>query len=113
MGKSKSVLLARMDDHTVRGADLRSLNGKTIGVYERATENICCLKEYLSINGLECEIKTYSFEEISVAGNLYPYLESGEVDMLLGNGFENVSSFRIVASFDSQPYYLVTNVGNQ
>lgn len=113
MGKSKSVLLARMDDHTVRGADLRSLNGKTIGVYERAAENIRRLKEYLSINGLECEIKTYSFEEISAAGNLYPYLESGEVDLLLGNGFENASSFRVVASFDSQPYYLVTNVGNQ
>lgn len=113
IGYSKSVLMARLNDERVNGYDLRSLNGKTIGVYERAVENIRRLKEYLSMHNLDCEIRTYSLEQLSPEGNLYPYLESGEVDLLLGNGFENPPEFRVVISFDSQPYYIVTNLGNQ
>lgn len=45
IGYSKSVLMARKDDSSINSYDLRSLNGKTIGVYERAQENIRRLKE--------------------------------------------------------------------
>lgn len=79
----------------------------------RALENISRLQEYLTIHNLDCEIRTYSYEDLSCWGNLYLYLENGEVDLLLGNNFENPPGFRIVASFDSQPYYIVTTVGNQ
>lgn len=113
IGYSKSVLMARKDDSSINSHDLRSLNGKTIGVYERAQENIRRLKEYLSMHDLDCEIRTYSYEQLTEDGKLYPYLENGEVDLLLGNGFEDPMNFRIIASFDSQPYYIVTHVGNQ
>ncbi|MBS6954595.1 MAG: transporter substrate-binding domain-containing protein [Enterocloster asparagiformis] len=113
IGSSKSVLMARLDDDSVNSYDLRSLNGKTIGVYERASENVRRLQEYLSMNSLDCEIRSYSFEQLTPDGKLYPYLENGEVDLLLGNGFEDPPEFRIVAAFESQPYYIVTNVGNQ
>lgn len=113
IGYSKSVLMARLDDDSINAYDLRSLNGKTIGVYERAVENIRRLKEYLSMHNLNCDIHTYSFEQLGEDGKLYPYLENGEVDLLLGNGFEDPPEFRIVTSFESQPYYIVTNVGNQ
>lgn len=113
IGYSKSVLMAREDDDRIGGHDLRSLNGKTIGVYERAAENVRRLREYLSMQGLDCEIRTYTYEQLSPEGKLYPYLENGEVDLLLGNGFEDPPGFRTVASFESQPYYIVTNVGNQ
>ncbi|WP_276933762.1 ATP-binding protein [Dielma fastidiosa] len=113
IGYSKSVLIARYDDKQINGFDLRSLNGKTIGVYERAAENIRRLKEFLTINDLECELHAYSYEELSIDGNLYPYLASGEVDMLLGNGFEDPDGFRTVAAFNSQPFYIVTQVGDQ
>ncbi|MDT4533684.1 ATP-binding protein [Eisenbergiella tayi] len=113
IGYSKSVLMARKDDSSINSYDLRSLNGKTIGVYERAQENIRRLKEYLSMHDLDCEIRTYSYEQLTEDGKLYPYLENGEVDLLLGNGFEDPMNFRIIASFDSQPYYIVTHVGNQ
>ena len=36
----------------------------------------------------------------------------GEVDMLLGNTLEIGGEFRMVASFQAQPYYIVTTVGN-
>ncbi|WP_295579397.1 ATP-binding protein [uncultured Oscillibacter sp.] len=113
IGYSKSVLMARLDDDRINSNDLRSLNGKTIGVYNRAQENIRRLKEYLAMHGLDCELRSYTFEQLAPDGKLYPYLESGEVDLLLGNGFEDPEEFRIVATFESQPYYIVTGEGNQ
>ena len=113
IGCSKSVLMARGDDDSLNGYDLRSLNGKRIGVYERAVENIRRLKEYLSMHNLDCEIRAYSYEQLGPDGELYPYLENGEVDLLLGNGFEDPPGFRVVASFESQPYYIVTALGDQ
>ena len=40
MGRSRAVLLCRRDDESILGYDLSSLEGKTIGVYDRATEKI-------------------------------------------------------------------------
>ena len=113
IGYSRAVLMARLDDESINSYDLRSLNGKTIGVYERAVENIRRLREYLSMHDLDCEIRAYRFDQLTADGNLYPYLEKGEVDLLLGNGFEDPPEFRVVTSFESQPYYIVTSVGNQ
>lgn len=113
IGYSRSALMAREDDKSINSYDLRSLNGKTIGVYERAVENIRRLKEYLSMQGLDCRIRTYSFEQLTEDGELYPYLANGEVDLLLGNEGENPPEFRVVTSFESQPYYIVTHAGNQ
>lgn len=112
-GYSRSTLLARRDDRSVRSNDLESLNGKTIGVYERAEENIRRLQEFLKMNGLNCSLRYYSYEELSETGDLYYYLESGEVDLLLGNLVEGVETLRVVVSYNSQPYYIVTNVGNK
>ncbi len=36
------------------------------------------------------------------------FLESGDVDLLLGKSTEIGSKFMIAASFDSQPHYIVT-----
>ena len=113
IGYSKSVLLARFDDNRLNSYDLRTLNGMTIGVYERASENVRRLKEFLSSNNIDCELRYYKYEDLNAEGNLYPFLASGEIDLLLGNGFENPPNFRTVTSFNSQPYFIVTNVGNQ
>ena len=48
-----------------------------------------------------------------VDGNLYQCLEDREVDMLLGNNTDAMERFRVVAEFDSQPYYIVTTPDNQ
>ena len=112
IGYSKTVIFAREDDDSVQNYNLRSLNGKTIGVYDRAVENIRRLKQYLSMNDLDCTLKYYTFEQL-VDGNLYPYLKDGEVELLLGNSVEAKQGVRAVVSFDSQPYYIVTKAGNQ
>ena len=63
-GYSKLVLLARRNDNTVKSFDLATLNGKTIGVFERASENIRRLQIYLDLNNLDCTLKYYSYEQL-------------------------------------------------
>lgn len=110
-GRSRAVLLCLQDDDRLMGYDLTSLNGKTIGVFEKATDKIRYLEEYLASNGLECQLRYYKYEDME-DGSLYKKLRGGEVDMLLGNNLEAGGEFRMVASFQAQPYYIVTTVGN-
>lgn len=112
-GYSKLILLSRQNDDTIKSYDLNTLRGKTIGVYERAKENIRRLQIYLDLNKLDCELKYYTYEQIAEAGNLNPYLEQGEVDLLLGNSGDISGGFRVAASFDSQPHYIVTRPDDQ
>ncbi len=107
-GYSKLILLARRNDETIKGYDLNTFNGKTIGVYERAKENIRRLQIYLELNQLDCTLKYYDYEQMHETGDLNQFLESGEVDLLLGNSADAGDSFYVAASFDSQPHYIVT-----
>lgn len=113
MGCSRGLLLGRKDDHSIHSYDIKSLNGKTIGVYESATENIRRLEEFLAINELECPIRYLKYEDSTQRGNFYLYLENGEIDLLLGNLADNNPSFRVVLSYDSQPYYIVARPGDK
>ncbi|MCD2493397.1 transporter substrate-binding domain-containing protein [Lacrimispora sp. NSJ-141] len=112
-GYSKLILLARKDDDGIKSYDLSSFNGKTIGVFERASENIRRLQIYLDLNDLDCTLKYYNYDQLMETGNLNQFLESGEVDLLLGNSADSGESFYIAASFDSQPHYIVTVPGSQ
>lgn len=111
-GSSYATLLARKDDNSLKSYDLNTLSGKTIGVYERAAEKIRRLNEFLTINGIECEFKYYQVEDLYGDGNLYRFLENGEVDLLLANDTEESEKLKTVVKFAAQPYYIVTNIGN-
>ena len=113
MGYSRSLLLARSDDRSIHSYDLESMNGKTIGVYENARENIRRLKEFMAINGSYCNIRYYKQEDMVGKIGLYPYLAKGEIDLLLNNVAHISDSVRVVVAYDSQPYYIVTNPGNK
>lgn len=105
-GRTRSVLLADWEDESIRGFDYSELNGKTIAVHSRATENIRRLEEFLSMNKLECTIVPYDPE---VSGySLHPFVESGQTDLMLGNQADDDGTLRAVAYFEAQPHYLVT-----
>lgn len=112
-GYSKLILWARKEDSSIRGYDLRSFNGKTIGVFEQAAENIRRLKIYLELNNIDCTLKYYNYDQLMEKGNLNQYLENGEVDLLLSSSTVTEDQFYIAATFDSQPHYIVTSVGNK
>lgn len=111
-GHSRSVLLARREDTSIKSYDAKDLNGKVIGVYANAKENIRRLEAFLKLNGVEYTLKRYTSDQL-VDGNLYGHLADGEVDLLLGNSTELPEGCRVVTSFESQPLYMVTTVGNQ
>ena len=114
MGYSRSLLLARSDDRTIHSYYLESMNGKTIGVYENAKENIRRLKEFLAINGLDCKFQYYSLKDMQKNDEgLYFYLMNGEIDLLLSGIIYNHDSVRVIATYNSQPYYIVTNPSNK
>lgn len=110
IGSSRGILLCRKDDSDIKSYELSSLNGKTIGVYDRATSKIDYMKEFLDKNNLDCTIRYYSHEDMGEDENLYEHLRNGDVDLLMGNDSDKDEDFRIVTSFDAQPYYLVTQV---
>lgn len=90
------------------------MNGKIIGVYENAKENIRRLKEFLAINGLDCKFQYYSLKDMQKNDEgLYFYLMNGEIDLLLSGIIYNHDSVRVIATYNSQPYYIVTNPGNK
>lgn len=107
-GYSKLFLLANRKDNTIKSYDFHTFDGKTIGVYQRAKENIRRLKAYLKLNNLDCTIKYYTYEQMQETGDLDQFLEHGEVDFLLGNSSDAKDEFFVAASFDSQPHYIVT-----
>lgn len=111
-GYTKAVLLARQDDGTIKGYDLKDLNGTTIGVVQRATDNVRRLQEFLSANSLVCTIKPYTSEE-AAAKQMDLDLEAGRIDLKLGNAPDDTGTFRAVAYFDAQPHYLVTQPDNK
>lgn len=111
-GYSKLILLARHNDPEIKGYDLSSFEGKTIGVFDRATENIRRLQIYLDLNDLDCTLKYYSYDELMQTGSLTQFLQSGDCDLLLGNSTDAGEDFYVAASFDSQPHFLVTQPGN-
>lgn len=110
-GRSRAVLLCRRDDNSLRSYNLSTLNGKTIGVYEKATDKINHLNEFLHSYDLDCKLRYFTHDDMQ-DGNLYQQLRNGEVDMLLGNDLEVGGEFRMVTSFQAQPYYIVTTLGN-
>ncbi|WP_040197130.1 ATP-binding protein [Candidatus Soleaferrea massiliensis] len=111
-GNTKAVLLARQDNEDIKGYDLRDLNGKTIGVVARATDNVRRLEEYLSVNGLDYTLKPYTSEEVA-ANQINLDLETGKIDLKLGNATDDTGEFRAVAYFDAQPHYLVAQPDNK
>lgn len=113
MGSSRAILLCRKDDKDIKSYNLKSLNGKTIGVYEQAKAKIEYLNEFLHQNNLDCTLKYYTHEEMEDEENLYRFLRNGEVDLLLGNDGDRDEAFRTVTSFEAQPYYLVTQIRNK
>lgn len=111
IGYSRSLLFARNDDRSIHSYDLESMNGKTIGVYENARENIRRLKEFITINGLHCNIRYFKRKDLEKKDGLYYFLKNREVDLVLNNA--PYDSVRVVAAYNSQPYYIVTTPGNQ
>lgn len=106
MGTSYSWLIYRRDDQSIRDFDLTTLNGKTIGVYSRATGKLRRLQNFLDFNNLACEIKLY--DDVLAYEHC---LDQGDADLMLSSDVFMTEDYNVAAKFDSDPYYFVTKKG--
>ncbi|MCH1984113.1 ATP-binding protein [Ruminococcus sp. OA3] len=113
MGNSRVTLLGRRNDNRLKSFDLQTLNGMVIGVYEKSEEKIRRLTEFLKLNDLDCTLKYYQHDEMSEDENLFQHLKNKEVDLLMGNEMDSDPQLRVVTSFNAQPYYIVTQPGEE
>ena len=102
MGSNFSLLFYKKTHPDIKGFDLTTLNGKTIGVYSKATDKIERLANFLEFNNLDCALRYYDDEESYGAS-----LDSGEVDVLLSSDIEMRDDCDVAARFRSEPYYIV------
>ena len=47
----------------------------------------------MSVNGIYCNFKYYTYDDLLVTGNLNRFLENGDVDLLLGNSSDAGDEF--------------------
>lgn len=111
-GHSKSILVVRKDDYSINAYNTMTMNGKIIGVFENAGENIRRMQQVLAVEGIDYTIKSYQYEDMT-DGNLLEHLKNGEVDMLLATNLTDTENFRIAKTFDAQPHYIVTSEGKE
>lgn len=103
MGSNYSLLIYSKSDPTIKGFELSTLNGKTIGVLRRATNKIERLKRFLEFNDISCQLVYYDDEESYIN-----CLDNKAVDLILGSDIEMKDTYNVAAKFESEPSYLVT-----
>lgn len=102
MGSNYSVLLYKESNADIKSFDLNTLNGKTIGVFGKASDKINRLMNFLDFNSLECGIRYYDDEE-----SYRRCLDDGEVDIMLSSDIEIPDDCDVAARFKAEPYYIV------
>lgn len=106
-GYAKTMLITDENHPELKSYDLSSLNGKKIGVYKPAVENIKRLEQFLSMHDLDCELVYYTYEEAHPDEFFFSHITDGEVDMLLSSSTMSDCQNRVITYFDSQPHYIV------
>ncbi len=111
-GRSRILLLARWEDEDILNNDINSLEGKTIGISQRATETREYLEMFLKMYHVNVNMREFTIEEF-VNGGLDYYLENGEVDVIVGRAADNYGKFRTIEYIDAQPHYIVCRKDDQ
>lgn len=109
LGYYRNILYARNVDKRIKSYDLKTLNGMTIGVRTKHVEK---LETFLGMNNLSCNLQVITDEEIEAEGEIFSFLDSGKVDLVLDDMTYAGQGYYAAASFESIPYYVVTQIGN-
>lgn len=103
MGYSYSLLIYNKNDQNIKGFDIKSLEGKTIGVFVKAIDKIKRLNNVLEFNDVKCNFKYYSTAE-----SFESSLDNEEVDLLLVSDlFNKAADYNVALRFNSEPCYIV------
>ena len=90
------------NDQNIKGFDIKSLEGKTIGVFAKATDKIKRLNNVLEFNDIKSDIKYYGTSD-----EFESSLDNGEVDLLLVSDlFNKLADYNVALRFNSEPCYI-------
>lgn len=106
-GSNRTLLLCSKDDDSIESFDLRTLNGKTIGVYKNAADKIRRLQNFLDFNGLTCEVLPLDRDAYATC------LETGVADIMLGGDVGIPQDCKTVAEFASEPQFIAVTEGSE
>lgn len=106
MGSNYSLLICPENNDSIASFDLRTLNGKTIGVYRNASEKNRRLEAFLELNNLSCNVVQLDLEGYERC------LEDGVADAMLGSDREVPNGCRVVTGFEGEPYYIALPKGS-
>ena len=103
IGFNNSLLIYNKDDYSIKSFDVKSIDGKTIGVFKNAAAKLKRLHNVLDFNNVACKFKYYSETD-----DFEQALNKHEVDLLLVNDtYKNVSDYNVALRFDAEPCYIV------
>ena len=105
IGANHALLISLEENDDVVVFDSRTLNGKTIGVFENATEKIRRLENYLDFNDIHCIVLPLDYDAYSKC------LDDGTADVVLGGDVDVTEGRRVAAEFDGEPYYIAMPFG--
>lgn len=83
IGANHALLISLEENDDVVVFDSRTLNGKTIGVFENATEKIRRLENYLDFNDIHCIVLPLDYDAYSKC------LDDGTADVVLGGDVDS------------------------
>lgn len=106
IGANHALLISLEENDDVVVFDSRTLNGKTIGVFENATEKIRRLENYLDFNDIHCIVLPLDYDAYSKC------LDDGTADVVLGGDVDVTEGRRVAAEFDGEPYYIAMPFGS-
>ncbi|WP_080797938.1 ATP-binding protein [Arabiibacter massiliensis] len=106
IGSNHAFLVCPEDRDDLVSYDVRSLDGASIGVYEKAVEKNRRLQNFIDFNGLDCRIVPLGLDSYESC------LADGLVDVKLGSEVGVPEGCKVVAEFENEPYYIVSAAGS-
>lgn len=109
-GYTYSTIATLNNNDNISSSDFNSLNGITIGYFDKSSGKLSKLNEFLKNNNIEnITFKSYSSSD---SNNLINALNNKEVDAIMTGDLLLNDQLKILATFDSSPYYFATTKGN-
>lgn len=108
MGTRYQYLLTPLDEESIKTYDLKTLNGKTIGLYSPAKDVNLRLINFLEINNLDCELIYFDDREQYLSS-----LDQGLVDVLSSAHVDLSGKYNVVVRFEGEPNYIVATNGKK
>lgn len=109
-GYTYSILSTLESNNEISRSDYSTLNGITVGYFDKSEESLNKLKNFFEINNIkDINYKAYSSSDTNALINA---LNNKEVDAIITGDLQLSDNLKSLAKYNSLPYYFATTKGN-